>query len=80
MQSQSKQKGEAGIGTSGERILLCFLLPGAIPLTTKVASILAPNYEIMRKIQECKCGLCQIPLEKLKIANPLAYAMLGYNQ
>lgn len=53
---------------------------GESSLCPSVATIYDSNDEIMRKIQECKCGLCQIPLEKLKMASPLAYAMLGYNQ
>lgn len=51
MQSRSKRKGETGTGTSEERIRLCFLSPGAIPLTTLVVRGIAPNYEL-----PCPCG------------------------
>jgi len=53
MRSQNKKKGEAGIGTTGRKrnILINSLYSGAISLTTKVASILAPNHEgVIRRI------------------------------
>ena len=53
---------------------------GESALCPSVATIYDSNDEIMRQIQECQCDLCQIPLKRLKMTKPLAYAMLGYNQ
>ena len=44
-QSQSKQKGEGEAGVVERNAFY----PGAIPLRTKVTSILAQNYEAIRK-------------------------------
>ena len=47
MQSQNKRKGEGEAGVAGRNVFY----PGAIPLTTKVTSILAPIYEgVLEKI------------------------------
>lgn len=49
---------------------------GESSLCPTVASIYDTSDEIMHKIQAFRCDKCQIPLEKAKEINPLAYAML----
>ena len=49
---------------------------GESSLCPTVASIYDTSDEIMHKIQAFWCDKCQIPLDKVKRSNPLAYVML----